>query len=131
MSVPANLYDTYDIVASPTDDTETVIAILNGVGELVPGLAVHLSALVGVTPETAVTGLTLIVRRNDLSGDTVGDPADVTFTATGGPFDAQVGIEVVDFPGDFAGAVYVLTLECVDAGDASTVTTLGFHARTS
>lgn len=129
MSVPANFYDTYDVVASPTDDQETVIAILGGVGELLPGLAVHLSGKVDVTPDTDAIDLVLQVRRGGLTGDSVGVPWGPTFDATGGPFTFQAECEVVDTPGDFAGAVYVLTLACVSAGGPSSVNALGFHAR--
>lgn len=131
MSVPANFFDTYDVVASPTDDTETVIAILGGVGELVPGLAVHLSGWANIEVDTDATGITLAFRRDSLTGTGPIASGTVTFTATGGVLTWECNVEGVDTPGDFAGAIYVLTATIADANGPSTVGAVGFHARVS
>lgn len=130
MSVPANFFDTYAVVASPTDDTETVIAILGGVGELLPGLSVHFDALVQIEPDADVTAFKLAIRRADINGDEVGPGGAVQFDPAGTFGTGQVAYQTVDFPGDFAGAVYVLTLICTAAGGASDVDFVHFGART-
>lgn len=131
MSVPANFFDTYDVVASPADDTETVIAILGGVGELVPGLAVHLDACVFIGIDAQATDCLLAVRRESLTGDQVGVPQGLGGITPGSFGGFQVAVQVVDTPGDFAGAIYVLTAQCTNADSLSTVLGLGFHARVS
>lgn len=129
MSVPANFSDTYAVVASPAAAAETVIAILSGVGELLPNLAVHLSAAVSLNPDADVTEAELRIRQGSLTGNVVGPQGwSVDFDA-GSVGELSLVAQAVDFPGDFAGAVYVLTLQCEDAGGVSTVQQLGFHAR--
>lgn len=131
MSVPANWFDTYDVVASPTGAAETVIAILTGVGPLLPDLAVHLSATVNASPDADATSVVLSVRRDSLTGEQVSGQGFETDFAPGAVPEGVFSIDVVDFPGDFAGATYVLTLQCAAAASESVVDGLGFHARVS
>lgn len=130
MSVPANFFDTYDVVASPADDTETVIALLSGVGELLPNLNVHLHAMILLAPNADATLVSYTIRRDGLTGATVGQPWDTPIPAS--PPDAGFPgiIAVVDTPGDFAGAIYVLTATVSGASGVSTVDSVWLGART-
>lgn len=130
MSVPANFFDTYDIVASPTGTGETVIAILGGVGELLPGLSVHLRGWVNLSPDGSATSPSLAVRRGSLTGDVVSPGIEVDFTPAATFGTMNLDLEVVDVPGNFAGAIYVLTLELPNAGGPSTVNAVHLGART-
>lgn len=130
MSVPANFFDTYNVVAAPADDQETVVAILTGVGELLPNLAVNLHGWVDIIPDADVVGITLTVHRDSISGQQVGNPVAVGMSPAGTLTEALPTIDVVDFPGDFANATYVLTVTCASAGGASQVNSVHLSART-
>lgn len=129
MSVPANFYDTYDIVASPTDDAEVVVARLAAVSELLPDLTVHLEATINVAIAAAATSAILRVRRNGLTGDQVGADWPITYDPAATFANVSAAISAADNPGNFAGAVYVLTLECEDAATASTINAVHLGAR--
>lgn len=115
MSVPANFFDSYDVVASPADATETVIAVLSGVGELLPDLSVHLHGWVALSLSSACVGVGLRVYRDAIGGTQVGQSAGVVFDPATTLTEVTLDIDVVDNPGNFAGAVYVLTAECTGA----------------
>lgn len=129
MSVPANFFDTYTVTASPADATETVIATLNGLTELLPNLTVHLDAWADISADASATDMRLRIRRASVSGTSVVGPfTQATTDVTAGT--ASVGtIQGSDAPGDFAGQVYVLTVVMTGAVGASTVNGVGFHAR--
>lgn len=129
MSVPANFYDTYTVVASPVDDAETVIAILGAVTPLLPGLSVHLHGHASIAMDATATGAELAVRRTSLTGDAVEPVSSVNYDPAATLVTLTTDIEVVDDPGAIAGAVYVLTLLCTAATGPSTVGAVHFGAR--
>lgn len=131
MSVPANHFDSYTIVASPAGATETVIASVSGVGELLPGLTVHLDAWANVTKEASAVDAILAIRRGSLTGTVVAGPVSMAGAVDAGADGVSGTLQGFDAPGDFAGATYVLTLTMTSAGGASTVVAVGLHARTS
>lgn len=129
MSVPANFFDTYTIVASPATTAEIVIGSLDGTTELLPGLPVNLEAWCNVTPDAATTTITFRIRRDSLTGAQVGistsnGPGSVTGASVGNP-----RIECADTPSNFAGRTYVLTLAMAAAAGAATVNALHLSAR--
>jgi len=129
MSVPANFFTTYNVVASPADATETVIAILSGVGPLLPDLTVKLRGVVTILTDADVTAVQLTVRQGSLAGNVVGDSWDTDVPGGAAQLHLTCTVETFDNPGDFAGAVYVLTAGCESASGASVVNDLVFEAR--
>lgn len=131
MSTPAQFTDSNVVVASPTDDAETVVASLTGVSALLSGDQCSLWGVIEITPNVLVSTIEWKIRYNNISGDSLIDGA------TDGPANLA-GLTRVNIPvecpdpafGDTADATYVLTVQCHDAGGASTVNKVGFHART-
>lgn len=121
MPQPALVFHTYDIVASPTDDAEVVIAILSDIDTSLPGLPINLHAWAKIEVDADATSAVLTVRRGSLTGDVVGSgPAHQDFVA-GDAENVLVGIDALDLPGDVASATYVVTLSMSDASAGSTV----------
>lgn len=115
------VFHTYDLIASPTDDSETVIAILENVDTIWPAAPVNLHGFCSVELDADCTEAVLQVRRGSLSGDVIGIGAHF------GPMDAgtiafvPITVDQQDTPGDLASATYVLTLTCTDASGESGV----------
>lgn len=129
MSVPANFFDTYAVVASPADNTETVIATLSGITELLPNLPVHLHGWVNITGEASATDVRLRIRRASLTGTLVVGPFTFGLTDVTAAAPATGDIFGVDTPGDFAGATYVLTALVTAGAGTSTVNGVCLQAR--
>lgn len=129
MSVPANFFDTYTIVASPADNTETVIATLSGLTELLPNLPVHLHGWVNITGEASATDIRLRIRRTSLTGASVAGPFTCGVTDITAAKEANGEIWGSDTPGDFAGATYVLTVVVTGGAGTSTVNGVCLSAR--
>lgn len=129
MSVPANFFTTTTVVASPTDATETVIALLGGITELLPNLTLKLDAKVNITTQAATTAVVLKIRRNGLTGTQVGVSTTTTIPGGAAAIALPCTAWAVDTPGDFSGAVYVLTATCTTAGGAATVNAVKLEAR--
>jgi hypothetical protein len=129
MSVPANFFDTYTVTASPADNTETVIATLSGLTELLPNLPVHLHAWANITGEASATDMRLRIRRTSLTGTSVVGPFTCGVTDVTAAAPANGELYGVDTPGDFAGQVYVLTVVMTAAGGTSTVNAVALQAR--
>lgn len=121
MSVPANLFHTYTVVASPSDDAETVIATLSGITELLPGLSVRLHGWANITGEASATDMRLRIRRASLTGTSVVGPFTFGTTDVTAAKPTEGNIYGSDQPGDFAGATYVLTVVMTAAAGTSTV----------
>lgn len=130
MSVPANFFDSYVVAASPGDASETVVAGIVGVTELLQNLSVHLHGWIDIAPDVGTTLLTLNIRRGaDTTGSIVGTTTiNGPGTATG-VTEVQAIVDSIDNPGDFQGASYVLTATCTGAGGASTVNAVHLEAR--
>lgn len=129
MSVPANFFDTNNIVANPAGDGETVIAILTGISPLLPGLGVNLSGWVNVQPQAATDSVELQIRRDSVAGDSVAQALVDGPGAVTGVTNVGLSVEAQDFPGDFASAVYVLTMTCASAAGSASINGVGLHAR--
>lgn len=120
-------YATATVTASPADATETVIATLSGVSVTYPSDKVFISAVVNLTWQAAVTGVTFKIRRTSVSGTTVATMTDTPKAAA--DITAQSSpIAGIDSPGDMANGTYVLTATCTAAGGASTVNAVGMFA---
>lgn len=122
-------FDTYDVVASPGDDTETVIAILEGVVQRYNNTTIALSGWVSLAPDADATGMVLAIRRGDIDGDIINDAFGI-IAAAGTFSDVPVSIEVQDDQlGQVIDATYVLTLTCADASDTTSVNAVKLEAR--
>lgn len=113
-------YFTSAVTASPADATETVIATLAGCSVRYPSDHFVIVAVADITPQAAVTSVTLKVRRTSVSGTTVGTMIETPKAAA----DITRGVFVFacdDAPGDVAGLTYVLTATMTTAGGASVV----------
>lgn len=129
MAIPQNFFDTYTVVASPADATETVIATLAGITELLPNLPVHLHAWCNITGASDATNVILRIRRTSLTGTAVVGPITCGTTDVTAAVAANGELWGQDTPGDFAGAVYVLTAVVTSATAPSTVNAVALNAR--
>jgi hypothetical protein len=123
------IFSTGEVVASPVDATETVIAVLSGVFTQYAGDTLKFDATVIVVPDANATDCVLLIRRDDIAGTPVGDGGPAV------PFVASTVSSVTtaatgrDTPGDIAGATYVLTAQLSDATALSTIGLVEFSAR--
>lgn len=85
--------------------TETVIATLAGVRSSRPDTTVTLMGVARIAGAVGVTGVSLIVRRDSLTGAIVGDG---TLDAIPGAVERASPIVVRDTRGELAGVTYVL-----------------------
>ena len=129
MSVPANFFTTTTVTASPADSTETVIATLSGLTELLPGLDVKLIAQCNITTQAATTAVVLKLRRTGVSGTQVGTTCTHTIPGGAAAVSMLCTAWATDNLGTFSGEVYVLTATCTSAAGASTVNTVRLEAR--
>ncbi len=111
---------TTDVTASPAGAGETVIATLHGCTVSYPSDRFVIEGFANITLDANVTAIVLAVRRTDISGTLVSDPA-VTPKAAGDFTGATFQVVCSDAPGDVAGLTYVLTATLTAAGGASTV----------
>lgn len=89
---------------------ETVLATVGKIDTPGPGMRVDLHGLVQLLVGTGTTGVTLRIRRGtDATGTLIGEANAETAGFTAGSTTAFV-IDVVDTPGELAGASYVLTV---------------------
>lgn len=128
MPQQALIFHTYAVVASPVDDAEVVIAILDQVDTIWPGGPVNLHGWVDVAPDADAANVRIRVRRGGLTGDAVGEPGTVAFDPAA-TANTQVSLDVQDTPGNLASATYVLTMECESASAASTVGSVHLSAQ--
>lgn len=125
----ALVFHTYEIVGEPSDDAETVIAILDQVDTIWPTAPVNLHGWVDFAPDADATYGIIRIRRGSLTGDIVDNrSATVTFAAAADQ-NFGVGIDVRDTPGDLASATYVLTLSMNDAAAPTSIGALHLSAQ--
>lgn len=115
------------IVGSPSAATETTIASLTIQGDLAVQRSVVLRAFAAFTVGTSGTAVRLRVRKDTISGTTIGD----TGALTGGVTAAALVVEnlvAVDTSPSNTGQVYVLTLTVTGGAAASTVSAVEMDA---
>lgn len=122
-------FHTYNVVAQPAADAETVIAIITDVDTIWPSAPINLHGWTSIEPNADADGLILRIRRGSLTGDIVSPVAAVEFTPAGTFVQLPFSIDVQDTPGDTASATYVLTLECVNASGPTTVDAVHLSAQ--
>lgn len=123
------VFHSYDVVASPADDAETVIAILPNVDTIWPAAPINLHGWVTLQPDAAATEVDIRIRRGSLSGDIVGQGGAVFGGGAGSEALVTVPVDCVDRPGAVAGATYVLTVAAVDATGPSSVSAVHLSAQ--
>ena len=123
------IFSTAEIVASPVDPTETVIAILGGVASSFDSDVFKLFASAVIGPDAGATDINLFIRADDINGAIVGvGGGDAPFAA--GTSSQWTGSATgVDAPSPCAGKVYVLTATCTDAAAVCTVGLVSLQAR--
>lgn len=119
-------YSSNVVVASPTDDTETVVCVINSVVSSYAGQEIKLRGWVAIGFDVDVTATVLRIRRGSLTGAIV-EP-QLTYT-TPESTSVNLDIEVVDAPGALASATYVLTVQVIDASDTSVLEGVSLTAR--
>lgn len=123
------VFHTYDVIASPADDAETVIALIEGVDTIWPTAPINLHGWVAINLDSDAVGVGLRVRRGSLTGAVVGPDPAVAGADPATASNALVSIDVVDLPGDTAAATYVLTATCPSASGESTVSAVHLAAQ--
>lgn len=129
MAVPATFADTYTVVASPADATETVIAQLNGVSTFLRGQTIKVFASANITPGASSTAVVLKLRKNSVSGTQLGVSSGVGIAAAQITSGVTVTIDAADVSENVAGAIYVLTATVTTAGAASPVNAVHLWCR--
>lgn len=112
------------VSASPTDNTETVIATITLPQGIVIVDGVYLAAWIAFTVGTSGVNSRLRVHQTNAAGTTKADSGLVTRTAAALGSQGILGKDT----GAADGQVYVLTLTVGSAGAASTVSQLLFAA---
>jgi hypothetical protein len=115
---------TATVVASPTDNTETIIATLT-VPVVDADQTVYFWGWHAVTVGTNGTACTTKIRRTDASGSTRATTGAVTAVAA---TLREFGIQGSDAPGAVQNQVYVMTLTVTAGSAASTVSSLALFA---
>jgi hypothetical protein len=112
------LFSSQTVVASPTDNTETIICTVTVAADLRAEQSVWLLAQAGYTVGTSGTAGRLRIRRTNAAGTTKADTDAVAQTAA-----AKVNLAVmgVDALGASTLQVYVATLTVTAGAAASTV----------
>lgn len=125
------IFSSNDIVASPTDDAETVVGLLVGPTTIFDNQPVYLYAWCDVSPGADTSLIGIQIRQTSLTGDVVGTGGAVgpALDGAGAPIETQLQLHVTDAPGNAQNATYVVTLICADASAAATVNGVYLEAR--
>lgn len=125
------VFATYDVSASPADDAETVIAVLNGVSTIYDGQPVYLHLHIAISPDADATQVEVKIKRESIDGDDVGESifCAIALDADGVATNTQGDTYVIDEPGNAQNATYVGTVEVHDATDESPVAQVYLEAR--
>jgi hypothetical protein len=119
---------TTTVVASPTDNTETIIASLTLADISSPVLGVEVVAFAAFTIGTSGTAGNLRVRRTNASGTTVCATGLVTAGVWAATQLAELAVMGFDTGPTLPGQVYVATLTITGGAAASTVSGLYLRA---
>lgn len=125
------VYQDYTVVASPTDDGETVIGRVPGVSTIFDNQPVYLHGWALIEPDADTTAISLTVRRGGVAGHIVDEPFTV-FPALNAGGDNVAGIAeifVMDQPGNAQNATYVVTATLDDSSAGGTVIKVYVEAR--
>lgn len=101
-------------------NTETVVATLNSVQSEFAQQVVQFIGVVAITPGTTVTGLTVRVRRDSLTGTLV-DTADVHAGDIVASKLSALSFSKTDAPGELSGRTYVVTVQGAGEGTAAAI----------
>jgi len=121
----ARFVGTSTVAASPTDNTETVIATLTiaNFGDIAVVSGIRLNAFAALTVGTSGDGVTLRIRQTNVSGTVVVSTGQLNATAGN-----LVAPSVLGFDAAPGKGVYVLTLQVHAGAAASTVSALHLSA---
>jgi type VI protein secretion system component VasA len=111
-------FSSQTVVASPTDNTETIICTVTVTADLRSEQSVKLTAQAGFTVGTSGTAARLRIRRTNAAGTTKADTDAVTVTAANKANLVAVGVDAL---GASTSQVYVATLTVTAGAAASTV----------
>ena len=118
-------FHTATVAASPTDNTETVIASLTINSNLAVSRGIFLWGFAAYTVGTSGDGVNLKIRQTDASGSTIKATGLVTSTAANL---GSLGINGLDASPTLPNQVYVLTMTVHAGAAASTVSALTLAA---
>jgi hypothetical protein len=121
---------TSTVVASPTDNTETIIASLTLTDTASPVAGVELIAFAAFTIGTNGTAGNLRIRRTDASGSIVAATGGLTAGVWAATQLAELYVAGFDTGPTLPGQVYVATLTVTSGSAASTVSALYLRALT-
>lgn len=124
-----NIQQSYTVVASPSDATETVIASVGNLSSLYSNQSFKLHGWAFVIAEASAVSCILKLRRASLTGTLVGTSPTYNGTDILAPLGAIVEMYAQDTQVDVAGATYVLTATLASAAGASTVSAVYLEAR--
>lgn len=126
----ARYTQTTTVVASPTDNTETIIASLTLADNASPVLGVEVVAFAAFTIGTSGTAGNLKVRRTNASGTTVVATGAITAGVWAATQLAELYVAGFDTGPTLPGQVYVATLTVTGGAAASTVSAVFLRALT-
>jgi hypothetical protein len=126
---PRFVYST-TVVASPTDNTETIIASITLPDNASPVLGIELVAFAAFTIGTSGTSGNLKIRRTNASGTTVVASGAVTAGVWAATQLAELVTMGFDTGPTLPGQVYVATLTVANGAAASTVSAVLLRAFT-
>lgn len=115
------------VAASPTDNTETIIATVTVPGNLQLNLGIYVIAVAEFTIGASGTAANLKIRRTNASGTTIHATGATTAAAGNLVNRAAAGIDLLA-TGVGAGTVYVATLTITAGAAASTVSAVSLLA---
>jgi hypothetical protein len=118
LSLASRFFHSETVVASPTDNTETIIASVTIGGDLAVTQGVYLLGFAAFTAGTNGVGATLQIRQTNASGSSLVSSGAVTVVAT--KLYAPAVFTIDTAPGSST-QVYVMTLTIASGSAASTV----------
>jgi hypothetical protein len=121
---------TTTVVASPTDNSETIIATITLPDNASPVLGVELIAFAAFTIGTSGSAGNLKIRRTDASGTTIVATGAITAGVWAATQLAELYAAGFDTGPTLPGQVYVATLTITAGAAASTVSALCLRALT-
>lgn len=121
--------DSHVILASPTDDTETLVSGMYLVDVGPVGSNIEIAARVALAPGADTTGITLAIHRENAAGVRVWSTTYDCIASSDGVQNLEFGIEASDGPGLTLLTAYRLGVTVIDASAPSPVAAASVHVR--
>lgn len=115
------------VVASPSAATEVVIASITAMGDVASQRSTIVRGFAAFTVGTSGTAVTLRIRKDTVTGTTIGNSGALTGGISAGNLVVENVVGVDSSPSN-TGQVYVLTLQVTNGAAASTVSAVELDA---